>query len=69
MSNEQVVNTSIKNELVPEMIKVVEGDVQQIKKAALYFTTQVQKVYQDAIHNLGLIQKSSFRNGRQILYN
>ena len=39
MSNEQVVNTSIKNELVPEMIKVVEGDVQQIKKAALYFTT------------------------------
>lgn len=69
MSNQQVVNESIKKELVPEVIKVVEGDIIQIKKAAFYFTTEVQRAYENAIHNLGLIQKESFKNGRQILYN
>lgn len=69
MSNEQIVKDSIQKELVPEVIKVTEGDIQQIKKAAFYFTTEVQKVYENAIRNLGLIQKESFKNGRQILYN
>lgn len=69
MSNQQVVEESIKKELVPEAIKVTEGDIDQIKKAAFYFTTEVQRIYEDAIRNLGLIQRQSFRNGRQILYN
>jgi len=41
--------------LSPEAIKVVEGDIEQIKKAAFYFTTEVQKIYENAIRNLGLI--------------
>lgn len=37
--------------------------------AATYFISKVQIAYQNAIRNLGLIKKQSFKNGRQILYN
>ena len=68
MSNQQVVKNSIEKELIPDIVEVTKGNIDQIKAAANYFLYQVQKCYESTIRSQGLIQKSSFSNGRQILY-
>lgn len=68
MLNQQVVKNSIEQELIPDIVEVTKGNIDQIKAAANYFLYKVQKCYELTIHSQGLIQKSSFSNGRQILY-